>query len=63
MALDCDKTLRVVQGIVARVDILLVCALNNDFEVFFISLEMDTHVASQNDAIKCSGIVTAIRRT
>ena len=62
MAFDRDKTLCVVQGIVTRIDVLLVGALNNDFEVFVIPFEMDTHIASQNDVIKCSGIVTVIRR-
>ena len=62
MAFDCDKTLCVVQRIIARIDVLLVGALNNDFEVFVIPFEMDTYIASQNDAIKCSGIVTLIRR-
>ena len=60
MAFDRDKTLCVVQGIVARVDVLLVGAPNNDFEIFVIPFEMDTHVASQNDVIKCCCVVTVI---
>ena len=63
MAFDRDKTLSVVQRIVARVHILLVGALNNDFEIFVIPLEVHTYISTENDVIKCSGIVTVIRRT